>query len=300
MDEQYVFFPPNRSGVIFHLSAIVILILSGAWGLWNAFRVELGSIFFLYLLPFMIALPLVPLLIYRLNSLENASYTLERESIRLRWGWRIEVIPMPNVQWVRTASDLGRSLSRPRFRWPGAVYGTRRYPGGKMDIEYMASTTKGLLVIATTEKLFAISPANADNFLMTYQHFTEMGSLLPPPASSIYPTNLIARLWMTRPARNLVLVGAILSLGLLIYVSISITSVETVSLGFTPDGDPRTPIPSVRLTLLPVLNYFAYMVDLLLGFVFFRRAETQYLAYLLWGTSIFVSILFFVAVFFIL
>ena len=300
MDDQFVFFPPNRGGVIFHFLAITVLILAGAWGLWNAFRVDLGPTFFLYLLPFMIALPLVPILIYRLSSLENASYTLERESIRLRWGWRIELIPMPNVQWVRTAVDLGRSLPRPRLRWPGAVYGTRRYPGGRIDIEYMASTTKGLLVIATSEKFFAISPANTDNFLITYQHFTEMGSLLPPPASSVYPTNLIARLWGTRPARNLVLLGAILSLSLLIYVSISISSVETVSLGITPSGEPRTPIPSVRLTLLPVLNYFAYMIDLLLGFVFFRRTETHYLAYLLWGTSIFVSILFFIAVFFIL
>ncbi|MFN2234343.1 MAG: hypothetical protein ACK2U1_08940, partial [Anaerolineales bacterium] len=93
MDEQYVFFPPNRSGAIFHLSSITILTLAGAWGLWNAFRVDLGPTFFLYLLPFMIALPLVPILIYRLSSLENASYTLERESIRLRWGWRIELIP---------------------------------------------------------------------------------------------------------------------------------------------------------------------------------------------------------------
>jgi hypothetical protein len=300
VDEQYVFFPPHRRGVIFHLSSITILTLVGAWGLWNAFRVDLGSTFFLYLLPFMIALPLVPLLIYRLGSLENASYTLERESIRLRWGWRIELIPMPHVQWVRTAADLGRSLPRPRLRWPGAVYGTRRYPGGRMDIEYLASTTKGLLVIATTEKLYAISPANADNFLMTYQHFTEMGSLLAPPASSVYPTNLIARLWGTRPARNLVLVGAILSLALLVWVSIAISNVEYVSLGVTPTGEPRMPIPSIQLTLLPVLNYFAYMVDLLLGFVFFRRAETQHLAYLMWGTSIFVSILFFVAVIFIL
>jgi hypothetical protein len=98
----------------------------------------------------------------------------------------------------------------------------------------------------------------------------------------------------------LVLVGALLSLGLLIYVSISISSVAYVSLGVTPSGEPRTPIPSVRLTLLPVLNYFAYLVDLLLGFAFFRRVETQHLAYLLWGTSIFVSILFFAAVIFIL
>ena len=155
-------------------------------------------------------------------------------------------------------------------------------------------------MIATPEKFFAISPANADNFLMVYQHFTEMGSLLPPPASSVHPTILVTRLWGTRAARNLVVIGALLSLVLLIWVSLAIPTVEYVSLGINPTGEPRTPIPSVRLTLLPVLNYFTYLVDLLLGLVFFRRAETQYIAYLLWSNSIFISILFLVAVYFIL
>ena len=155
-------------------------------------------------------------------------------------------------------------------------------------------------MIATTERFFAISPANADKFLLVYQHFTEMGSLLPPPASSVHPTILVARLWRTRPARNLVLLGGLLSLSLLIWVSFSISNIEYVSLGFTPTGEARTPIPSVRLVLLPVLNYFTYLINLLLGLVFFRRAETQHLAYLLWSTSILVSIIFLVAVYFIL
>jgi len=169
-----------------------------------------------------------------------------------------------------------------------------------MDIEFMASQTRGLLVIATSEKLFAISPANADNFLQTYQHFTEMGSLLPPPARSVHPAVLVVRLWGTRPARYLVLLGAILSLILLIWVSLSISDIEKVSLGITQTGAPRTPIPSIRLMLLPVLNYFIYLVDLLLGMALFRRTETQNLAYLLWSTSIFVSILFLAATYYIL
>ncbi len=212
MDEQYVFFPPNRRGVIFHLAAITILTLVGAWGLWQAFHTDVGPVFLLYLLPFLAAIPLVPFLIYRLSSLENASYTLERDSIRLRWGLRSEVIPMVNVQWVHPATDLGRALPLPRFRWPGAVSGTRRYPGGTMDIEYMASQRRNLLVIATPEKLYAISPANTDNFLLTYQHFTEMGSLLPPTARSVYPTVVVTRLWETRLSQEFNLIWRTLKL----------------------------------------------------------------------------------------
>ena len=300
VDEQYVFFPPNRSGEVFHLTTIAILTLAGAWGLWQAVHTSVGLTFLLYLSPFLVAIPLIPYLLYRLSSLENASYTLERDAIRLRWGLRYEVIPMANVQWVHPASDLGGSLPLPPFRWPGAVSGTRRYPGGTTLIEYMASQTRNLLVIATSEKLYAISPANVDNFLSAYQHFTELGSLLPLPARSVYPTALVTRLWVARPARNLILMGALLSLSLLAWVSLSIPGIEKVSLGITSTGVPRTPIPSIRLMLLPVLNTFVYLVDLLLGMVFFRRDETQGLAYLLWGTSIFVSILFLAANYFIL
>jgi hypothetical protein len=299
VDEQYVFFPPNRRGVIFHLAAITILTLAGAWGLWQAFYTDVGPSFLLYLLPFLAAIPLVPFLVFRLSGLENASYTLERDSIRLRWGLRSEVIPMVNVQWVHPATDLGSALPLPRFRWPGAVSGTRRYPGGTMDIEYMASQPRNLLVIATPEKFYAISPANMDNFLLTYQHFTEMGSLLPPSARSVYPTVMVTRLWETRSARNLILFGALLSIGLLIWVSISIPGIDQVSLGIKPSGAPRTPIPSIRLMLLPVMNVVVYLANLLLGIGLFRRPESKNLAYLLWSTSIFVSILFLAAAYFI-
>ena len=300
MDEQYVFYPPNRAGVIFHLLTIAILALAAAWGLWQAVRASVGLTFVLYLLPFLIALLLIPLLLYRLSSLENSSYVLERDAIRLRWGLRYETIPMTKVHWVRPSTDMGGSLPLPPFRWPGAVNGTRRYPGGSTMIEYMASRSRDLLVIGTPDKLFAISPANMDNFLATYQHFTEMGSLLPLPASSMYPTILVTRLWENRAARYLILLGALLSLSIFVWVSIAIPGIERVSLGISAAGTPRTPIPSIRLMLLPILNTFAFLVDLMIGMVFFRRDKNHNLAYLLWTTSIIVSSLFLVAIYFIL
>ena len=300
VNDQYVFYPPNRPGVIFHLITIAILTLAGAWGLWQAAHTSVGFIFLLYLAPFLLAVPLVPFLTYRLSNLENANYKLERDCLQLRWGLRVEIIPMVNVQWVRPATDLGGSLRLPRFRWPGAVLGTRRIPGGATVIEFLASQTRDMLVIATPERLFAISPANPNNFLLAYQHYTEMGSLLTLPAQSIHSTVLVTRLWKDRPARYLILSGALLSLGLLIWISLTIPGLEQVSLGITPSGAPRSLTPSIRLMLLPVLNSFTFVVNLLLGMAFFRREETQPLAYLLWITSILVSVLFLTATYFIL
>ena len=110
----------------------------------------------------------------------------------------------------------------------------------------------------------------------------------------------MGRLWDSRPARILILLGALLSIGLLVWVSLVIPELEQVSLGVTATGAPRSPLPGIQLILLPVFNLITYLINLFLGMVFFRRTENQNLAYLLWGTSIFVSILFLVAVFFIL
>jgi hypothetical protein len=52
--------------------------------------------------------------------------------------------------------------------------------------------------------------------------------------------------------------------------------------------------------LLPVLNTFIFLADLLLGLFFYRRTEAQPLAYLLWGSSILTALLFIAAVIFIL
>jgi hypothetical protein len=218
----------------------------------------------------------------------------------LRWGLRLEVIPMIDVQWIRPASDLQESLRLPPIRWPGAVLGTRRLSGGRITIEFLAAHSKDLLVVATSKNFYAISPANPSEFLQAYQHFTELGSLLSPVPRSVYPTILVSRVWRDRFARTLIFLGFLFGLGILIWVSLAIPTLEQVSLGFLPEGTPKAPIPSIRLMLLPILNSFIYLVNLFIGLAFFRRDQTRPLAYLLWGTSVVVSILFLVALYFIL
>jgi hypothetical protein len=56
----------------------------------------------------------------------------------------------------------------------------------------------------------------------------------------------------------------------------------------------------VRLLLLPVINTFFVLVDLFLGFFFFRRKESLPYSYLLWGMGALTPVLFLMAAFFIL
>ncbi len=320
MSEQFAFTPPRRIGLAFHLAAIALLIALATVGVWQASRASLGVAFFAALLPFLLALVVVPLLVYRAYALWRASYTLQRDSVLLHWGLRLEQLPMHKVLWVHRASDLGQPLPFPLLRWPGAILGMRHLPGEK-KIEYLASRSSQLVLIATQEQLYAISPENPDSFLYVYQRFTELGSLTRLPARSVYPAFLLQRVWNSRPARTLLLASLALSLALLTWVGLATSLRNQVVLGFGPDNPP---VPAVRLLLLPVVNALFVLANLFLGLFFFRRGEARsadnmtevegpapttnplkpgggkILAYLLWGGGVLTPFLFLAAVYFIL
>ena len=267
MGNQLIYEPDRRLGAIFHISAISLLVLISAWGIWNAARSSLGLVFVLYLTPALVSFILVPLLAYRWYCLMGAYYQLDRDGMRLRWGLRVEDIPMDAITWISLSSALKRKLPLPFLRWPGAVLGVRHTLDGER-VEFLSSRSNQLVVIGTRTQLFTISPGQPDNFLQTFQSLMELGSLSPIAAQSLHPAFLLARIWRLRSARLLILAGMILNIILLVWISLAIPARSTIQLGFATSGDP---VPSVRLLLIPLISGFFFLADLLLGIFFFRR-----------------------------
>lgn len=299
MNESLIFFPPHRLGLISQIIGILAAIAVGFLGLRQAAGAQIGVSFLLFLIPILIALVLVPLVSYRAYALWRASYTLQRDGILLKWGLREETISMASINWVRASQELDTKLPLPRLRWPGAVLGVRRLPDGT-PIEYLSAQSRQMILVSTTDKVYAISPANPEEFMLAYNRFAELGSLTPLPPHSAFPANLLRQVWLSSPARYLLLSGLLVSLILLILVSLSVPSRAAISLGFNSDGMPSEGSPSVYLLLLPVLNTLFYMAEWLFGLYFFRSDETRTLAYLLWGSGLFTAILFLIAALFIL
>lgn len=277
--------------MISQVAAILVLIAVGILGLWQAVQAPIGLGFLLYLLPFLLALIFVPLITYRTYALWRASYLLERDGIYLRWGLREEIIPMDVVTWVRSSQELDTPIPRPWFRWPGAVLGVRKLPDGRR-VEYLSAQASQLILIATDDKFYAITPANKEEFMLAYQRFAELGSLTPLTAHSVYPANLLRKVWAASPARYLLLAGFVIAILLLVLVSLSVPSNLTITLGFNPDGTPSDPALSVYLLLLPLLNGIFFFANALFGLYLFRAPERQTLAYLLWGSGLFTGLLF--------
>jgi hypothetical protein len=174
----------------------------------------------------------------------------------------------------------------------------RRHPD-LGPIEFLASDEKSLLLIATSRQIFAISPQFPDNFLQDVQHSIEMGSLSPAIPKSVYPSFVVAQGWDSSLARYLWLAGFFVNIGLLAWVSLMAPSLGHVSLGFLPSGASRPPSPGLALILLPIVSIFFYLVGWGAGLMIYRREDRRPMAYILWTSGVVSSLLFLVAVLFI-
>ena len=279
------FLPSRRSGFIFQGVILVFLGVSGGLSFWSSLRQDIGSDLVFFLVLSVLFLAPTPLILYRIYSLSQATYTLERDGLRIRWGLRAEDIPLPQIEWVRPASELGFALRMPWIATPGAFLGTINVEGLGM-VEFVASDVHTMLLVATPSKVYAISPADPNAFIRSFRRMIELGSLSPLPSYSARPVVFIERVWNDRPARYMLIAGLILTVALFLLVSLRIPSMSSVSLGFNAARQPFTPGPAESLLLLAVLGGFAYALDLLVGLFFYRRESSRPVAYLLWGTSV--------------
>jgi hypothetical protein len=298
VSETFTFRPPRTQGLVYHLLAVLLLAAAGFLGLLQASLAEVGPAFFLFVLPAFLALIFGPVLLYHAYSLWGASYTLERDGIRLQWGLRTEDIPMDTVLWVRPEAALREHLPVPFWHWPGAVRG-QRYLRDGTPVEFLAARPGNLLLIATSGRMYAISPTQPEEFLQAFQTLAELGTISPVAKHSIYPTFLLSRLGSDRRALALIFSGLALSLVLLAWVAMSVRTRATITWQ-APTIQAAESVPAVRLFLLPVLHTAIFIADTLLGLFFYRRAETQLASYLLWSAGLLTAVLFLGAVFFIL
>lgn len=291
-------FPPaRRFGLLLHLMIIALLTAVSIFGFINLTRAQVGPSFVLYLLMVFVAFAPVPFFGYRAYALLRADYYIDRDSLAMLWGLRIEDIPLTDIEWVRPASDLSRPLLLPRFRLPGAVLGTRRHPDLGL-VEFIASSSRNLILIATSKRIFAISPQNAAGLVHTFARATEMGSLMPAEPKSVYPSFLVTQAWESPIARFLWMSGGLLNLGLIVWVGILIPSLSKISLGFNPFGAPSQPVSSAQLILLPLISSLMFILGVTAGLYFYRWERQRPLAFILWLSSTVCAFLFLMAILF--
>jgi hypothetical protein len=293
-------FPPARQrGLFIHTITAIALSLVSFFALWLTFQTQVGLLFTLYLLLFIVSAIPVPILGYRAYALTRANYMLDRNTLRLIWGLRIEDIPVTEVEWIKPMKGLLAPISLPWFCLPGGILGVTRQPDiGK--VEFLASDATNMVLVATARQIYAISPDDPAAFSAAFQKTIEMGSLQHSIGLSQYPSFVVVHAWERPLVRYLWMVGALLNVGLLIWVTVLIPALARVPLGFGSDGAPLEPVSGSQLILLPLLSAFLYVVGLLTGLFFFRTPDQRVLALTVWTSGVVSALFFLIAVFFIL
>jgi hypothetical protein len=291
-------FPPPRHGQFQQVILIVFLATACGEFVNLATHEPIGLRFSLFLVGAGIAFFPLPFLAYRFYALNRANYSLDRDKLTISWGMRIEQIPLSDVEWVRPLTAMPTAMKIPRLHLPGALTGLKHYTDlGR--VEFLASDSKTLLLVATAKRIFAISPMDPNSFMQTIQQAMEMGSLSQSEPKSVYPVNTIGQAWENILTRYLWLAGLFMNTGLLIWVTFLVPGLAMIPLGFNPQGLAGEPVPGSGLILLPVVSIAFFIISWLVGLFFFRRADRQVLAFLTWGGSVIASLIFLLAVMFI-
>lgn len=318
MENHYSFAPPRRFGLTVLLGAILFFIVLVGISIWQFLHAGIGLLFFLYLFFLIVGVLIIPFFLYRLYALWGAYYTLERDGLHLHWGLRVVDIPMTSIQWIYTLGKVEQitkqGIPLPTFWMPGAILGSRWWHED-VHVEYLASSSRQLLFVGTQDMVYGISPNDPEAFLYVYSRFTELGSIAPIKSRSIHPSFIITKVWSDRLARYLILSGFLLNLFLLGWVSLIIPTRTEIILGFLSDE----PLPSARFLLLPLVNSFFFLLDIIFGLFLYRRESSseskldsaggkrmfslsvpgRLLAILLWIFHVIATILFLFAVYFI-
>jgi hypothetical protein len=290
INNQQIFRPARRRGLILHGGFILFLGSACTAAMAGALSFAAGTGFVLLLIVFLVLLAMLPLFIYRFMALQSAQYILERDALRIHWGLRVEHIPLPEIEWIRSANDTGFIIYKPPLTLPGAILGKIKH-ADLGTIEFLASEEESLVMIATQHKILMISPENKTQFLTTFQRMMEMGSLTPIPSESRMPIAFVEEVFHQRVARTFLISGFFLALMGFVSTALFIPTAPLIPLGFNSLGQPLDPVPAEQLFFLPIAAALVFAFNTLLGFYFYRKEELRILSFLLWITSNLVSFL---------
>ena len=293
-----IFPPPKQRGLIIHGIITFILLVVVVVGFFQLTGLEVGSAFLIWLLVAMAAFAPLPFFAYRLGALYRANYEIDRDSLAITWGLRVEDIPLSDIEWIRPAEDLTNPLTMPALPLPGALLGLRRH-ADLGTVEFIASDSSKLLIIATAKRVFIISPEDPAGLAQTFARATEMGSLAPTEARSVYPSFIVSQAWESGLARYLWLSALFLNIGLFIWASLIIPSTPLVALAVQAANGTFQTVPSAQLIIFPVASLLLSVAGWIAGLYFYRGERERILAFILWGSGTFTSLLFLLAVLFI-
>ena len=287
---KYQFSPERTLGLFVHLPLLLLLVLLDFAGFLFFFRQKPGLLFFVLLIISLLLLIPIFFIGYRTLALIFSSYRMERDGFHIQWGLRKEIIPLTEIEWIRTPKEMPFEIPWSFLPMPGAYLGkvsTENYP----LMEFIASDVLTMLFIGTSRCIYAISPAKPCLFLESFSRIFQLGSLSEIEWQTIRPVDWLSESWKNRTARFSVITSITLLSFLSLWIGFRFSSHQVIQLGYSAAGIPQESIPVENVLLIPIFGVLFCFFDLFIGMHFYQQDSTRQMADFFWIASVLVSFL---------
>ena len=290
-----VFNTNPRRAMIAGIVVIVALLIGIAVAATLAIRLP-TSIFTHVLITLILAmLGAIAWLAYNMYALANISYALDRNAFVIRWGGVREIVPMGDVQRVIAASNIAKGLKHTSVPLPGWWVGRGSHPAlGEIRFCSNAPLDRQLIVV-TPNMNYAISPADTDTFLDAFRARFDMGPTQTVQAAHLMPRIMAWPFWGDGLAHTLILIAiglnaVLFAIGFARYPALP----PQVVLHFDAAGAADRFAPQNQVFGPAIIAFELFIINFLIALGVYSRGE-KLAAYLAWGGSAIVQLLFLIA-----
>lgn len=282
---------PFTAGIIAIILAVALAIALIA----GAFLGALSFLTFVFVVGALLLIILALWIGWQLVGYVQSSYALDRNAFVIRWGLTREIVPMGDVQRVIAAEDVADGLRLRRLPLPGWWRGVGSHPAlGKIHFYSTASIDEQVVVI-TPERNYSVSPYDAEAFLDAFKARFEMRPTQVVAHSKLTPGVFEWDYWRDRAAQLLLLCAIAINLCTFGLSAARYPSAPAqLPLHFDTTGIVDRFGPRTQLFVPAFIALVLLVINSGLAFVLYAKKE-RLPAMLLWGGSVAVQLMFFMA-----
>jgi hypothetical protein len=286
--------PPRRLGALLGgLLVFVTLSLDLFW-MWQVTNWPITFLTFVQSLLVFFSLPWLGLLGYWLYGLFTLRYHLDRNRLFIRWGLTWQVIPLSEVERVQIGLRLTSWLRYRGAWWPGYWAGHGEVVDGGPTLFYATAPTARQVLLVTPALAYAISPPDPEAFLREFEVRRGLGSTQWVEQSSHQPAFTQWPFWSDLTAKGLLACAGLTAAALFGRLCWRYPSLSArLALHFDAQGRVDRIGQRGELFALPIIGLIVLTVNLILGFLLYRRERVG--AYLVWGSGVAVHVLLWLA-----
>lgn len=286
--------PPRRWGALVGGLLVLVTLLLDVFWVWQVANWPVTFLTFVQSVLVLLSLPWLGLLGYWLYGLFTLRYHLDRNRLFIRWGQTWQVVPLPEIERL----EIGpRPVSPLRYRgawWPGYRAGRGEVVGVGVTLFYATTPAARQVILITSSLACAISPPDPEAFLREFELRRNMGPTQWVEQSLHRPAFARWAFWSDRAALGLLALAGLTTAALFGRLCWRYPSLPArLALHFNAQGLVDRIGQRSELFALPVIGLIVSIVNLLLGFLLYRRERVG--AYLVWGSAATVHVLLWLA-----